>query len=322
MRRGRVFRRCTRCGRSWPLNDDGHAARRCAHCDSDRFSWAYSVDVGPLGGPRDQRTKMGFGTKREAVAAMNALQAELGDGTYVESSRITVAEYLTDWLKLAKLRLRPGSYDACAIHVNSYIVPRLGDARLQTLSARRVKQFYAELAVNGRIRGEGGLSEKSVHNVHTTLSRALRDAVSDRLIARNSATGAHQQPESPEQETWNAEQVTEFLEFVESDRLYGMWRLLALSGMRRGEIVGLRRRDLDLDNARLFVVQQRAKGGGTRAYRQDERPPRAPRSAGQPDGRGAARAPGGAGRRARAARTRLHRPWSGVLPRGRPAAAS
>lgn len=263
MRRGRVFRRCTRCGRSWPINDDGHAARRCGHCDSDRFTWAYSVDVGPLGGPRDQRTKMGFATKREAVAAMNALQAELGDGTHVEPSRLTVAEYLTGWLKLARLRLRPGSYDASAIHVNRYIAPRLGDSRLQALSARRVRQLYAELAVNGRIRGEGGLSEKSVHNVHTTLSRALRDAVSDRLIARNPAAGAHQQPESPEQDTWSAEQLAEFLELVEGDRLYAMWRLLALSGMRRGEMCGLRRRDLDLDNARLFVVQQRAKGGGT-----------------------------------------------------------
>jgi integrase len=205
---------------------------------------------------------MGFATKREAVAAMSALQAEVGDGTYVEASRLTVGEYLVDWLKLAKLRLRPGSHDACAIHVNSYIVPRLGDLRLQSLSARRVKQFYAELSVNGQIRGVGGLSEKSIHNIHTTLSRALRDAVSDRLLAKNPTAGAHQQPESPEQDTWTAEQLGAFLEFVEGDRLYAMWRVLALTGMRRGEICGLRRRDLDLDNRRLFVVQQHAKGGG------------------------------------------------------------
>ena len=206
---------------------------------------------------------MGFATKRDAVAAMSALQAELGDGTYVEPSKLTVGEYLQGWLKLAKLRLRPGSYDACAIHVTRYIVPRIGGLRLQALSARGVKQFYAELATSGRIRGGGGLSEKSIHNVHTTLSRALRDAVSDRLLARNPAAGAHQQPESPEQDTWKADELAEFLAFVEGDRLFAMWRLLALTGMRRGEICGLRRRDLDLDHARLFVVQQRAKGGGT-----------------------------------------------------------
>ncbi|MGH8933652.1 MAG: site-specific integrase, partial [Egibacteraceae bacterium] len=263
MRRGRVYRRCSRCGRAWPVNDDGHAARRCAHCNSGSFSWAYSVDVGPLGGPRDQRTKMGFATKRDAVAGMSALQAELGDGTYVEPSKLTVGEYLEGWLKLARLRLRPGSYDACAIHVNRYIVPRVGDLRLQALSACGIKQLYAELATSGRIRGGGGLSEKSIHNIHTTLSRALRDAVSDRLLPRNPAAGAHQQPESPEQETWKAEELAAFLTLVEGDRLSAMWRLLALTGMRRGEICGLRRRDLDLDHARLFVVQQRAKGGGT-----------------------------------------------------------
>jgi integrase len=263
VRRGRVYRRCSRCGRAWQVNDDGHAARRCAHCGSERFRWAYSVDVGPVGGPRDQRAKMGFGTKREAVAAMSALQAELGDGTYVEASRLTVGEYLTDWLKLAKRRLRPGSYDSCAIHVNTYLIPRIGGLRLQSLSGRRVKQLYAELAASGRARGGGGLSEKSVHNIHTTLSRALRDAVSDRLLAQNPASGAHRQPESPEQDTWTATQLAAFLESVRDDRLFAMWRVLALTGLRRGEICGLRRRDLDLDQARLFVVQQRAKGGGS-----------------------------------------------------------
>lgn len=260
MRRGRVFRRCGRCNRAWATDE---RTRRCPHCEGERFSWSYVVDVGPRGGPRDQRWKAGFRTKRDALAAMNDLQSEVGRGTYVEPSKLTVAEYLTEWLDISRARLRPGSHDTCAVHVNRYIVPRLGDLRLQALNPRRIKQFYGELARNGRLRGGGGLGDKTIHNIHSTLSRALKEAVADRLLPSNPAAGAHQQPESPEQPTWTADQLKTFLAFIADDRLAAMWRLLALTGMRRGETAGLRRRDLDLDNTRLFVVQQRAKGGGT-----------------------------------------------------------
>lgn len=91
---------------------------------------------------------------------MNDLQSEVGRGAYVEPSKLTVAEDLAEWLDISRARLRPGSHDTCAIHVNRYIVPRLGDLRLQALSPRRITQFYGELARNGRLRGDGGLGDK------------------------------------------------------------------------------------------------------------------------------------------------------------------
>jgi integrase len=255
-----VFRRCGRCNRALPIDE---RARRCLKCGGERFSWAYVVDVGAPGGPRDQRWKAGFRTKREAVTAMNELQAQIASGSYIHPSTVTVGEYLTEWLELSRSRLRPGSHDACAFHVHTYLIPRIGDVRLQALTGRRIKRLYAELGINGRVRGGGGLSDKTIHNIHCTLSRALSDAVADRLLACNPAKGAHRQPESPEQQTWTAEELAAFLTFVKDDYWYALWRVLAFTGMRRGEAVGLRRRDLDLENNRLYVVQQRAKGGGT-----------------------------------------------------------
>lgn len=191
------------------------------------------------------------------------MQSAASIGGYVAPSKMTVAGYLHDWLPVAKARLRTGAYDACKLHVDTYIVPRIGDLPLHALTASRVKALYAELSQTGRQRGGGPLSAKSVHNVHRTLSRALSDAVSDRLLPRNPAERCHTMPESPEQPTWSADELRRFLEHVADDDLAAMWRVAATTGVRRGELVGLRWRDVDLDPGRLSIVQQRAKGDGT-----------------------------------------------------------
>ena len=256
MRRGRVFRRCSRCGAKVQ-------SRACAACGNERSSWSFVVDVGHDAGLRQQRSRSGFATKREAVAAMNELQQAALRGSFVAPSRLTVAEYLEQWLPSARARLRPGAYDACELHALTYITPRIGDIMLQALTPRRVKALYAELRQNGRTRGGGGLAPKTVHNVHRTLSRALGDAVNDRLLESNPALGAHRQPASPEMPTWSAEQLRAFLDHVADDDHAALWRLAATTGIRRGELAGLRWNDVDLQLGRITVVRQRAKGAGT-----------------------------------------------------------
>jgi integrase len=171
-----VYRRCSRCGVRI-------AARHCTRCGSERSSWTFVVDIGAETGRRVQRSRGGFATKRAAVAAMYALQRSVAEGTYVAPSALTVGEYLKQWLDGARLRLRPGAYDACEVHVRVYIAPRIGQVPLQRLTTSTIKALYAELRKSGRARGGGPLSAKTVHNVHRTLSRALNDAVTDRLLA-------------------------------------------------------------------------------------------------------------------------------------------
>ncbi len=255
MRRGSVFRRCGACGKK--VSTDGR--RGCLHCGAEAIAWTFEVDLAPPGAPRRRQWKGGFTTKKAALTALNDVLSKLSEGSYVAASRVTVGEYLDEWLQSVRSGMRPGSFDASTIHVNAYIKPRLGGVRLQALGRRTVKAFYADLAVSGRARGEGGLGDKTIHNVHRTLSKALDDAVEDGLLNRNPARGTHKLPESPEQESWTAEELREFLEAHENDRQ----RFAAFTGLRRGELVGLRWRDVDLDAGRAFVVQQRAKGGGT-----------------------------------------------------------
>jgi integrase len=253
-----VFRRCGTCGCKVTTDQ----RRRCEHCGGEHISWTYVVDLAPPGAPRHRQRKGGFATKRDALVALNDVLSSVAGGTYVAASKVTVGEYLDEWIKAIRAGMRAGSYDTCSIHVHTYITPRIGEVRLQALTRRAVKTFYGDLAESGRARG-GGLADKTVHNIHRTLSKALEDAVEDGLLNRNPARGAHKLPESPEQETWTREQLHAFLEHVSGDRQFAMWRFAAFTGVRRGELIGLRWRDVDLDSARVFIVQQRAKGAGT-----------------------------------------------------------
>lgn len=117
--------------------------------------------------------------------------------------------------------------------------------------------LYGTLASNGR---EGGpLSAKTISYIHTIVHKVLADAVDADLITRNVADRA--KPPRPTRratcgiQSWTAEELRSFLDNVTGVRLEAVWRLAAMTGMRRGEVLGLRWSDVDLDSARLSVRQ-------------------------------------------------------------------
>lgn len=195
---------------------------------------------------------------------MSDLQQSARAGTVVDPSKLTVSDYLGQWLKAYKAEVRAGTWTAAEGHVRNYIKPRIGDHPLQSLTRTVVRGMYAELRDNGAIRGKDkGLSEKTVHNVHLTLHRALKDAVKDKLIVSNPADGAHKLPTSqrPQIKSWNTDELRTFLFAAASERLFPLLRLAAYTGMRRGELAGLCWRDVDLDAGTVTVSRQRVKTG-------------------------------------------------------------
>jgi integrase len=223
------------------------------------------VDVAQVGAPRQQVKKGGFATKREALAAMADVQSSVSRDAYIAPTKQTVGQYLSEWLAGMRGEYAPGTWDAAKLHIERYIAPRIGTLPLRALTTPVVRALYVELQASGRQRGGAGLSAKTVHNIHRTLSRALNDAVAEHppRILHNPAARAHKQPSSPVQPTWSAEQLRTFYASVRQDRLFGLWRLAASTGLRRGELAGLRWTDVDLDAGRVAVTQQRAKGRGT-----------------------------------------------------------
>lgn len=265
MRRGRVFKRCKRCGARVP-------ERRCPRCASDAFSWAYVVDVAPPGARRRQQTAQGFPTKSAATEALNRLQVEQQDGTFIEPSRLTLRAYLAQWLETGETRGWAGGTAARYRNaINKHIVPYLGGETLQGLTSMQIQAHYQVLLREGKAPRtkdgsgvKGPLSRRTVRIVHAALRAALNDAVAadPPLLRRNPARGTYSynpQKHEPEMTTWTVEEVRRFLDFTAGDAERVLWTAALTTGMRRGELLGLRCRDLDLDAGLLHVRQQYTK---------------------------------------------------------------
>ncbi|MHB8870280.1 MAG: tyrosine-type recombinase/integrase [Thermoleophilia bacterium] len=207
---------------------------------------------------RKQQVKTGFATKKEAQAGLTEVLRELQQGSYVEPSKVMVKEFLSlEWLPAIEATIRPATLASYTTHVNTHIVPRIGTVPLQMLSAGQINRLYAELRKNGRARGPGGLSPNSVRRIHATLHRALRDAVRWGYLSRNPVDNADP-PRTVDSElaaakAWQVADLKRFLARVQDDRLHPLWLTLALTGLRRGEALGLLWQDVDLKAGRLVV---------------------------------------------------------------------
>jgi len=207
---------------------------------------------------RRQKWHSGYATKRDAERALAGLLAARYDGSYVEPSRLTLGAYLVDrWLPAAATTVRATTMNGYRRHVVLYVVPRIGGLPLQGVTPDRLSVLYRELLEHG---GQGGkpLSPTSVRRVHATLHRALRDAQAWGYTNRNAASAAAK-PRVPSAgeylRVWSSDEVAAFLAAVRPDRLYAAWHLAVSTGMRRGELLGLRWQDVDLALGRAAVRQ-------------------------------------------------------------------
>ena len=135
----------------------------------------------------------GYPTKKAAEEARTDLLGHVDKGEYVAPNRLTVKDFAeTQWLPsiealVAGGNMRPSTAAGYRIQVNSYVISRLGGVLLRDLSAPMLNKLYAELLISGRRRssdGPKGLSPTSVHMVHVTIHRMLKDAVRWNLVAR------------------------------------------------------------------------------------------------------------------------------------------
>ena len=223
-------------------------------------TWTYWVDVGrDSSGKRKQQTKGGFPTKKAAQQAARLAEQMVADGSYIEPTRQTLAEYLTtEWLPAVRSQVRPTTWGHYEGNVRRHVIPRIGGLLLNRVSATDLEALYADLLKGGRTDGSGGLSPRSVGHVHRVLRKALADAVRVGKLNRNAAALARP-PSVPHQEmlVWSPEQLRQFIGHLQrtQNRLLALWLLAATTGLRRGEILGLRWQDVDLDAGRVNIVQ-------------------------------------------------------------------
>ena len=169
------------------------------------------------------------------------------------------------WLPMVSDRLKPTTFSGYKRTLELYVIPRIGGMRLQALTTAGLTSLYGDLRQRGgtyqspkRRTEPKPLSPKTVRNVHAMLSKALNDAVDVGLLPHNPAARSkppRQRSISEKVDAWTANELREFLDFVAFDRLYACWHLAAHTGMRRGELLGLRWEDIDLDGGTLSVRQ-------------------------------------------------------------------
>ena len=225
--------------------------------------WRFRVDAppDPATGERRRVGRAGFRTKREATAAQRELLAT-GDLDVLanrEAREQTVSRFLHRWLD--GYRARPTTLAGYLVSLTTHVIPAVGALRLRALTAEHLDSIYRDM--EGR-----GYAPKTVRGVHVAVRRALRDAVDRGYVERNVADLAHPPRQSDTrnrarvEQAWSPQQLAAFLEATADRRDAWMWRLLGVVGLRRGEVLGLRWRDIDLDRGHLTVARIRTEAGG------------------------------------------------------------
>lgn len=220
--------------------------------------WSVVLDLG-LGPDRKRRREWhsGFVSEKTAERARTSLLKALDDGTHVAPSKDSVGDFLERWLPAMRVTVRPSTAALYQTLVRAYVIPAIGSLKLSELSPVHLNTLYGELLEGGSKHRDGrGMSAKSVRNIHGVIHRALADALRWGDVPRNVADLADP-PKVPHKEApvWSAKQLRAFLDLTEADRLGALWRLAAMTGMRRGELCGLRWQDVDLDGASVTVSQ-------------------------------------------------------------------
>ena len=221
--------------------------------------WSVIYDDPHAVGKRKQRRKT-FTRKREAEAFLAKTLDQINTGNFIEPSLMSVGDYLDHWLDTyARHNVRPTTFRSYEQMIRLHVKPTLGAQGLQKLQPAHLQAFYSEKLTSGRADGKpGGLSPRTVQYLHRIVREALQQAFKWQMVGRNVAD-ATEPPRAPRKPpaAWDADQVGRFLAHVEAidSRDNPIWHLAVTTGLRRGELLGLRWQDLDLDQATLRVRQ-------------------------------------------------------------------
>ena len=231
--------------------------------------WELKFDLGrdPVSGKRLSRYVTFKGTKREAQAELNRLLNRRNEGTYVDPTKMTVAEYLEHWLAVdidRRVATKTARRHRGIVH--HQISPRIGRIPMRKLTPVHIEAFEAELQQSGYVKGRKrghGLAAQTVLHVHRTLSQALAHAVKTGVLFKNPAEQVKPpRPRRREIAILTKPEVAAVLRAAEETWIYLPVLVGITTGMRRGEILGLRWSDINFNAATLTVNQslERMKG--------------------------------------------------------------
>jgi integrase len=197
----------------------------------------------------DGKRKVFYGkTKKEVTEKLVQFRHDEQQGVLVPTSQQTLAVFLTDWLENTQKRsLRPRTYERYEEVVRLHLIPAFGKLQLQKLSAQHLQAFYEK-------KQSGGLSSATVNTIHNVLHKALQSAVKWNLIPRNVCKlVSPPRRERFEVNVLSLEEIQKLLNIAKGRQIEGIVCLAVATGLRRGELMGLKWQDIDLDAGTLQV---------------------------------------------------------------------
>ena len=212
-------------------------------------TWSYVIRVkDPETGVSKPRWVGGFATEQAAKAARDQARVKAHHGRYIDRSAITVSTYLDDWIEAHAVEIKPKTLQDYRHLINRHVRPHIGELRLQAVTPARITKLYRDLMTSGGQNG-AGLSHRTVTYVHAVLRKAFRDAVVVEQLLPSNPIERAKRPRKTATEpgtVWHPAQLAAFLATARGHRLFAFYHLAAYTGARRGELLNLRWRDIDL----------------------------------------------------------------------------
>jgi integrase len=232
-------------------NGEGGITR---HKKSGLYMARYTIQT-----PTGPKRKTPYGkTRREVGERLTKAKADRDGGLVFDADNIKLGGYLGRWLTdSVRDTVRPTTFERYEQIVRLHLRPVLGQLKLKNLTSAHVRGLY-------RQKLDAGLAPRTVQYVHVTLHKALEQAIADGLIPRN-ATEAVKPPQVRREEMrpLTAKQVRILFDAAKGDRLAALYVLAVTTGLRQGELLGLKWDDVDLEAGTLQVRRTltTAKGG-------------------------------------------------------------
>ena len=246
-------------------NGEGNIRKR----KDGRWEGRYTAGHNPVTGKQIFKNVLGK-TQNEVKEKLKKALVEAGQVDFTKSGQYTVGTWMDTWFEnVAKIKVRPSSHQTYKGYIDNHIKPNIGKIPLEKLTTMDLQKFYRKLLTTGRVeRIESkeqpkGLSAKTVRNINQVISSAMDLAMAQKIILTN-PTDACELPkvEHKEMQTIPAEQLQAFLDEARATGVYELYYIELATGLRRGELLGLKWTDIDWKNGIIKVRRQIARVDG------------------------------------------------------------
>ncbi len=246
-------------------NGEGNIRKR----KDGRWEGRYTAGFDPATGKQVFKNVLGK-TQNEVKEKLKKALEESQKLDFTRTGKYTVSRWMEEWFEnVCKIKVRPSSHQTYRGYIDHHIAPYIGKTPIEKLSTMDLQKLCRKLMDKGRVerieskKQPKGLGPKTVRNVMQVISSAMDFAVAQKIITDNPCKALElPKVEKQEMQTIPAEQLQAFLMEAKASGVYEMYYIELSTGLRRGELLGLKWQDIDWSNAVITVRRQVARVNG------------------------------------------------------------